>query len=132
MATVYYDKDADLALLKGKVIGILGYGSQGHAQAQNNVGIYYQLGNYEEAVAQYIDALLVEPNDRDAKVNLELALQKLMGDETGGSTGEVHEEAEEISLDTKYGQLLDLMKKEEERVWESTEEREEDEPANDW
>ena len=35
MATVYYDKDADLALLKGKVIGIIGYGSQGHAQAQN-------------------------------------------------------------------------------------------------
>jgi ketol-acid reductoisomerase len=35
MATIYYDKDADLKLLKNKVIGILGYGSQGHAQAQN-------------------------------------------------------------------------------------------------
>ncbi len=32
---VYYDKDADLALLKGKTIAILGYGSQGHAHAQN-------------------------------------------------------------------------------------------------
>ncbi|MBI2861122.1 MAG: ketol-acid reductoisomerase [Chloroflexi bacterium] len=35
MATIYYDKDADLGLLNGKVIGIIGYGSQGHAHAQN-------------------------------------------------------------------------------------------------
>ena len=32
---MYYDKDADLSLLKGKTIAIIGYGSQGHAQAQN-------------------------------------------------------------------------------------------------
>ena len=35
MAKMYYDKDADLGLLKGKKIGIIGYGSQGHAHAQN-------------------------------------------------------------------------------------------------
>jgi len=35
MATIYYEKDADLKFLKGKVIGIIGYGSQGHAHAQN-------------------------------------------------------------------------------------------------
>ena len=34
-ATIYYDKDADLSQLKGKKIAILGYGSQGHAHAQN-------------------------------------------------------------------------------------------------
>jgi ketol-acid reductoisomerase len=34
-AKTYYDKDADLSLLKDKTIAILGYGSQGHAQAQN-------------------------------------------------------------------------------------------------
>ena len=34
-AKIYYDKDADLSLLKNKTIAILGYGSQGHAQAQN-------------------------------------------------------------------------------------------------
>jgi len=33
--TIYYDNDADLSLLKGKKIAIIGYGSQGHAQAQN-------------------------------------------------------------------------------------------------
>lgn len=32
---IYYDKDADLNMLKGKKIAIIGYGSQGHAQALN-------------------------------------------------------------------------------------------------
>ena len=36
MAKLYYDKDADLGLLKGKTIGIIGYGSQGHAHALNH------------------------------------------------------------------------------------------------
>lgn len=35
MAKLYYDNDADLAHLSGKTIGVVGYGSQGHAQAQN-------------------------------------------------------------------------------------------------
>ncbi len=35
MAEMYYDNDADLSLLKGKKIAVMGYGSQGHAQAQN-------------------------------------------------------------------------------------------------
>ncbi len=35
MATIYYDKDADPSILKDKVIAIIGYGSQGHAHAQN-------------------------------------------------------------------------------------------------
>jgi ketol-acid reductoisomerase len=35
MATVYYDRDAQPALIKSKKVAILGYGSQGHAQAQN-------------------------------------------------------------------------------------------------
>ena len=35
MAKIYYDSDANLTLLDGKVIGILGFGSQGHAHAQN-------------------------------------------------------------------------------------------------
>ncbi|MHB8847278.1 MAG: ketol-acid reductoisomerase [Burkholderiales bacterium] len=32
---VYYDKDADLSLIKGKTVAIIGYGSQGHAHANN-------------------------------------------------------------------------------------------------
>ena len=58
-ATIYYDNDADLSLLKDKTIAILGYGSQGHAQAQNlrdsgcNVIIGQRPGsaNYDLAVS---------------------------------------------------------------------------------
>lgn len=58
-AKVYYDDDADLSLLKNKVIAIIGYGSQGHAQAQNlrdsgcNVIIGQRPGgaNYDLAVS---------------------------------------------------------------------------------
>lgn len=32
---VYYDKDADLSLIQGKTVAIIGYGSQGHAHANN-------------------------------------------------------------------------------------------------
>ncbi len=35
MANIYYDKDADMSLLEGKKIAVIGYGSQGHAHAQN-------------------------------------------------------------------------------------------------
>ncbi|TDA64005.1 MAG: ketol-acid reductoisomerase [Clostridia bacterium] len=35
MAKMYYDADADLEILRSRTIAVLGYGSQGHAQAQN-------------------------------------------------------------------------------------------------
>ncbi|MFC1951463.1 ketol-acid reductoisomerase [Chloroflexota bacterium] len=35
MAKIYYDKDCNLKLLEGKIVGVMGYGSQGHAHAQN-------------------------------------------------------------------------------------------------
>jgi ketol-acid reductoisomerase len=67
-ATIYYDNDADLSLLKGKTIAILGYGSQGHAQAQNlkdsgcNVVIGQRPGspNYDLAVSHGFDPLPIE------------------------------------------------------------------------
>ena len=31
----YYEKDANVELLQGKTVAVIGYGSQGHAQAQN-------------------------------------------------------------------------------------------------
>jgi ketol-acid reductoisomerase len=57
-ATMFYDQDADLSLLKGKTVAIIGYGSQGHAQAQNlrDSGCEVVVGqrpgsaNYEQAV----------------------------------------------------------------------------------
>jgi len=51
MVNVYYDKDADLAVLSGKTIGIIGYGSQGHAHALNlkDSGQKVMVGLYPES-----------------------------------------------------------------------------------
>ena len=48
-ATMYYDDDADLALLEGKTVAVLGYGSQGHAHARNlsESGVNVVVGLYE-------------------------------------------------------------------------------------
>src|SRR5437763_13996309 len=35
MATMFYDKDADLSLIRGRRVAVIGYGSQGHAHALN-------------------------------------------------------------------------------------------------
>jgi len=49
MANVYYDKDADLSLLEGQKIAVIGYGSQGHAHALNlqDSGFDVRIGLYE-------------------------------------------------------------------------------------
>jgi ketol-acid reductoisomerase len=49
LANIYYNKDADLGLLKGKKIAIVGYGSQGHAHALNlqDSGMDVRVGLYE-------------------------------------------------------------------------------------
>jgi ketol-acid reductoisomerase len=67
-AKIYYDSDANLALLKAKTIAIIGYGSQGHAQAQNlrdsgcNVVISELPGspNYDLAVSHGFEPLPAE------------------------------------------------------------------------
>ena len=64
-AKVYYDSDADLNLLKGQTIAILGYGSQGHAHAQNlkdsgvKVSVGLKEGSKSKAVA-ILDPLCVK------------------------------------------------------------------------
>ena len=67
-ATIYYCKDADLKELEGKTVAILGYGSQGHAHAQNlrdsgvNVVVGQRAGsaNYELAVSHGFEPLTIE------------------------------------------------------------------------
>jgi ketol-acid reductoisomerase len=55
---VFYDKDADLSIIKGKRVAILGYGSQGHAHANNlkdsgaNVVVGLRPGSSSEAKAK--------------------------------------------------------------------------------
>ncbi len=49
MATMYYEKDCNPALLKAKTVAVIGYGSQGHAHAQNmrDSGVNVIIGLYE-------------------------------------------------------------------------------------
>lgn len=55
---IYYDKDADLSLIQGKQVAIIGYGSQGHAHANNlkdsgaNVCVGLRAGSASEAKAK--------------------------------------------------------------------------------
>ena len=48
-AVMYYEKDCDLSLLDGKTVAVVGYGSQGHAHAQNlrDSGVKVIIGLYE-------------------------------------------------------------------------------------
>ncbi|NMA66481.1 MAG: ketol-acid reductoisomerase, partial [Clostridiaceae bacterium] len=49
MAKMYYEKDCNLELLKGKIVAVIGYGSQGHAHALNlkESGVNVIVGLYE-------------------------------------------------------------------------------------
>ena len=58
MGRMYYDKDADLKVLDGKTVAIVGYGSQGHAHALNlkesgvNVVVGLKEGSKSKAKAE--------------------------------------------------------------------------------
>ena len=58
MANVYYEKDADPALIAGRKVAIIGYGSQGHAHALNlkdsgvDVRVGLREGSSSEAKAE--------------------------------------------------------------------------------
>ena len=51
MATIYYDKDADLDLIRGKKVAVIGYGSQGHAHALNlkDSGVDVRIGLHADS-----------------------------------------------------------------------------------
>src|SRR5687768_11679334 len=87
-AKIYYDNDADLALLKGKTIAILGYGSQGHAQAQNlrDSGCTVIIGqrpggaNYDLAVSHGFKPMSVEEVTEKADLINMLLPDEVTGD----------------------------------------------------
>jgi ketol-acid reductoisomerase len=87
-ATIYYDNDADLSVLKDKTIAILGYGSQGHAQAQNlrdsgcNVIIGQRPGsaNYDLAVGHGFKPVTLEEATKQADIINVLLPDEVQGD----------------------------------------------------
>jgi ketol-acid reductoisomerase len=81
---LYYDKDADLSVLKGKTVAVIGYGSQGHAQAQNlrDSGIQVVIGlrhGKSWTKAENDGFKVMEVSDAAAKADV---IQILMPDET--------------------------------------------------
>lgn len=85
--TLYYEQDAELSVLKGKTIAIIGYGSQGHAHAQNlrdsglNVVIGLREGkSFNKAKEDGFEVFSVAEATKRADV-----VQILMPDETQAS-----------------------------------------------
>lgn len=74
MAKMYYDSEANLELLKGRKIAVIGYGSQGHAQAQNlkDSGLDVVVGLHSESKSwkrAEVDGLKVVTVEEAAKVS---------------------------------------------------------------
>ncbi|RLK51210.1 ketol-acid reductoisomerase [Alkalispirillum mobile] len=86
---VYYDKDADLSIIQGKKVAVIGYGSQGHAHANNlkesgvdvvvglregsgsaakakNAGL--EVASIEEAAAQADVVMILAPDEHQAVI----------------------------------------------------------------
>jgi ketol-acid reductoisomerase len=72
MATIWYDKDADLSRLKGRTVAVIGYGSQGHAHALNlrdsGVAVVVGLSSTSPSASRAkADGLTVLPVDEAAQ-----------------------------------------------------------------
>ncbi|HJQ81597.1 MAG TPA: ketol-acid reductoisomerase [Lacipirellulaceae bacterium] len=87
-ATIYYDNDADLGALKGKTVAIIGYGSQGHAHAQNlrDSGVSVVVGqrpggkNYDLAISHGFQPVSAAEAAREADLINILVPDELQGD----------------------------------------------------
>src|ERR1700736_6198943 len=88
VATIFYEHDANPDALKGKTIAILGYGSQGHAQAQNlrDSGLTVIVGqrpgspNYDLAVSHGFKPMSVEEATRQGDLVNMLLPDEVQGD----------------------------------------------------
>jgi ketol-acid reductoisomerase len=72
VAEIFYDKDADLALIQGKKVAVIGYGSQGHAHSLNlkdsgvDVVVGLQSGSKSKAVAEEAGLKVLTPAEAAA------------------------------------------------------------------
>src|SRR5436190_21901997 len=87
MVKKFYEKDCDLALLKGKKIAIVGYGSQGHAHALNlrdsgadvRVGLHAGSKSRAKAEAEGLPVRSVADAAREADVIMLLVPDQTIG-----------------------------------------------------
>ena len=104
MATLYYDKDADLSLLDGKTIAVIGYGSQGHAHALNArdngckviIGLHEGSRSKAKAEADGLNVFTVAEAAKQADI-----VMVLIPDTLQGSVYEAH-----IAPNLKDGAML--------------------------
>src|SRR3984893_4951422 len=87
MTQMFYEKDANLEVLQGKIVAVVGYGSQGHAQAQNlrDSGVQVLVGlrkgkSWDQAEADGFEVVTVDEAVQRADV-----IQILLPDERQGS-----------------------------------------------
>ena len=81
MINIYYDKDADLGIIQGKKVTIVGYGSQGHAHANNlkesgvdvTVGLRPGSASAAKAESAGLKVQSIEESVKDADVVMILA-----------------------------------------------------------
>ncbi|MSQ29977.1 MAG: ketol-acid reductoisomerase [Dehalococcoidia bacterium] len=85
MARIFYEKDANLGLLDGKHVGVIGYGSQGHAHALNlkesgvtvSVGLYPGSQSWPRAVEAGLAVGTVDDVARDSDIIMMLVPDQL-------------------------------------------------------
>ncbi len=96
MATVYYEQDCDLSIIRGKKVAIIGYGSQGHAHALNlhDAGVDVRVGLRAESKSwdAVKEAGLKPMTVRDAAADADVVMM-LTPDETQAHLyyAEIHE-----------------------------------------
>ncbi len=80
MATIYYDQDADLSLIQGRKVAIIGYGSQGHAHALNlrdsgvDVRVGLRPGSASRTRAEEQGLKVLDTNDAAAEADVVVVL----------------------------------------------------------
>ena len=88
MAKMYYEKDCNLSLLKGKTLTVVGYGSQGHAHAQNLrdngmnviIGLYEGSKSAQRANADAFEVLNTEDAVKRSDIVMLLVNDEIMAD----------------------------------------------------
>jgi len=104
MARMYYDKDADLSLLKGRKVAVIGYGSQGHAHALNlkdsgvDVVVGLPAGSRSRAKAQKDGVAVKTPKEAAAEADVIMILTP--------DTGQAKLYREDIEPGLKPGKTL--------------------------
>ena len=100
---VYYDKDADLSIIRGKKVTIIGYGSQGHAHANNlkDSGVSVMLGLRDGPSAEKARAAGLDVRDVAAAVKEADLVMVLAPDEHQAAIYHKH-----IEPDIKQGAAL--------------------------